>query len=117
MRLYGAAKYDFGDAPIRSVYPSVSEYVNGARPAGEVSADIERFLTAEDRLYDELKLTPAKTLTSLEYEVAGPGPHSRPRPRVHSSAQPEPFLSLWSFGVLSLKPHTQPISRKVLRLR
>jgi hypothetical protein len=63
------AKYDFSDAPLRSVYPSVSEYVNGARLAGEVSADIEKFFTAEDRLFDEMKLVPARSLPSLEYEI------------------------------------------------
>ena len=63
------AKYDFSNAPLRSVYPDISEYVNGARPAAEVLADIESFITVEDRLFDDMLLVPARTLPSLEYEI------------------------------------------------
>ena len=63
------AKYDFSDAPLRSVYPNVSDYINGARPAEEVWKDVESFITIEDTLFDEMKIVPARSLPALEYEV------------------------------------------------
>ena len=63
------AKYDFSDAPIRSVYPEVSDYVDGARSPREVLAHMVDFIEIEDRLHDERNITPAMELKSLEYEI------------------------------------------------
>ena len=63
------AKYDFSDAPVRSLYPATSEYVDGARPATEVLRDVVAFLELEDALHDEREILPALALKELEYEI------------------------------------------------
>ena len=63
------AKYDFSDAPVRSLYPATSEYVDGARPATEVLRDVVAFLELEDALHDEREILPALSLKELEYEI------------------------------------------------
>ena len=54
------AKHDFSDAPVRSLYPATSEYVDGARPATEVLRDVVAFLELEDALHDEREIPRAK---------------------------------------------------------
>lgn len=63
------AKYDFSNAPVRSVYPHTSFYLNANRSPQELVFDCVNFIELEDLLHDTRVITHPLQLPSLEYEI------------------------------------------------
>jgi adenylate kinase family enzyme len=63
------AKYDFSDAPVRSLFPTTAHFFDGAESIDEIYQKVEEFVTLEDREHDTRHITDARDLPLLEYEV------------------------------------------------
>ena len=63
------AKYDFSDAPVRSLFPTTAHFFDGAESIDEIYQKVEEFVTLEDREHDVRHITDARDLPLLEYEV------------------------------------------------
>ena len=63
------AKYDFSDAPVRSLFPQTAHFFDGAEAIDDVYQKVEDFVTLEDREHETRHVTDPRTLPLLEYEV------------------------------------------------
>ena len=63
------AKYDFSDAPVRSLFPQTAHFFRRRRGHRRRVPKVEDFVTLEDREHETRHVTDPRTLPLLEYEV------------------------------------------------